>query len=60
MVKKLYGYIISIFILFIFFIKPRMIFSISNGLDIYTICIRVVFLISILFLFSRAVEKYFE
>lgn len=58
--KKLAGYIISILISFILFINPTIIYRMSDGLNIDIIHERVIFLIFALFLFSKAVEKYFE
>ena len=60
MPKKSIGYIISIFISLVLFIKPRIIYIMSNGLNIDIIHDRVIFLIVTLFLFSKGVEKFFE
>lgn len=57
--KKLIGYVISILISIVLVINPRLI-STSDNLDVFGICFRVVFLIFALYLFSKAVEKYFE
>lgn len=58
--KKSIGYIISILISLILVINPEIIYIMSNGLNFDTINYRVIFLIFALFLFSKAVEIFFE
>lgn len=58
--KKSIGYIISILISLVLVINPGIIYIMSDGLNIDLIDYRVIFLIFALFLFSKAVEKFYE
>lgn len=60
MKRSLVGYLISLLVSIVLFLDPKLIFAMSDGIDVIDGAYKVVFLIFSLVLFSIIVEKNLE